>query len=145
MSEHIVIIGAHRVGGPIVKFLKNHAIPFLVMDFNPTIVEEMRNEGIDAIYGDIGDPDILEYLQLEKAKLIICTASDIYDNEILLDECKRRGVKAKVVLRALDKTHAEVLKSMGADYILLPEKVSGDFIVSQLKHHWPDVHFSELE
>ena len=145
LSEHIVIIGAHRVGGPIVKFLKNHAIPFLVMDFNPTIVEEMRNEGIDAIYGDIGDPDILEYLQLEKAKLIICTASDIYDNEILLDECKRRGVKAKVVLRALDKTHAEVLKSMGADYILLPEKVSGDFIVSQLKHHWPDVHFSELE
>ncbi len=48
-----------------------------------------------------------------------------------------------VVLRATDSEHAHALKLMGADYVLLPEKVSGDYIVNQIKHYWPDVKFND--
>lgn len=144
LSGHIVVIGAHRVGGPVVKYLKTSDIPFLVMDFNPHVVEELSKSKVRVIYGDVGDPDVLDYLQLEKAKLIISTATDMSDNEILLDECKRRKVQAKIVVRALDKDHANALKDLGADYVVLPEKVSGDFLVNQLKNYWPDIRFDGL-
>lgn len=143
-ENHVVIIGAHRVGGPVVKFLEKEKIPFLVMDFNPHIVESLREKGIEVVYGDLGDPEILDSLQLEKAKLIVSTARDMSDNEMLLEECKRRNIKAKIVARALDKDHADALKVLGADYVILPEQVSGDFLVNQLKTHWPEIRFSGL-
>lgn len=143
-DDHVVIIGAHRVGAPVVKFLEKERIPFIVMDFNPHIVENLREKGIHVIYGDLGDPEILDSLQLEKAKLIVSTARDMSDNELLLEEIKRRKIRAKVVARALDKEHADALKALGADYVILPEQVSGDYLVSQLKTHWPEIKFSGM-
>lgn len=145
LEDHVVVIGAHRVGGPVVNFLRREKLPFIVMDFNPHIVEQLREKGVAIIYGDLGDSEILDYFYLEKAKLIISTVTDMDDNEILLEECKRRKVKAKIVARALDNAHAEALKALGADYVILPEKVSGHFLVTQLKHSWPNVHFSNLD
>lgn len=144
-DDHVVIIGAHRVGGPVVEFLVKKKIPFIVMDFNPHIVESLRKKGLHVIYGDLGDPEILDNLQLEKAKLILSTARDMSDNEMLLEECKRRKIRAKIVARAFDEDHAKALKALGADYVILPEQVSGDFLVSQLKIHWPQVRFAGLE
>ena len=70
LNEHIIIVGAHRVGGPVVKYLMKAKIPFLVMDFDPYVVRDLREKDINAFYGDIGDPDVLESLHIEKAKLI---------------------------------------------------------------------------
>lgn len=143
LSDHIVVIGAHRVGGPIIKHLKSQKIPFVAMDFNPTIVRELVDKKINAIYGDIGDPEIVDALHIESAKLVICTASDPSDNELLLELVKERNKDIKVVLRATDAEHAHIFKELGADYVILPEKVSGDYIVGQIKSHWPKIHFKE--
>ncbi|KKS17532.1 MAG: sodium/hydrogen exchanger [candidate division WWE3 bacterium GW2011_GWC1_41_7] len=143
LVEHIIVIGAHRVGSPIVRYLHDNQIPFIVMDFNPTIVHNLVEKGVNAVYGDIGDPEIIEFLHLEKAKLVICTASDFSDNELLLNLTKEVNKEATVVLRALDSEYARILKTLGADYVLLPEKVSGDYIVHQIKHYWPNVNFKD--
>lgn len=143
-EDHVVIIGAHRLGGPVIEFLGKEKIPFVVMDFNPHIVDTLRKDGVFVIYGDLGDPEILDSLQLENAKLIISTARDMSDNELLLEECKRRKISAKIVTRALDKEHAKALKALGADYVILPEQVSGDYLVNQLKTHWPNINFARM-
>ncbi len=144
LADHIIIIGGHRVGGPIIKYLQNTDISFVVMDFNPTVVRELSDQGINALYGDIGDPDIFDFLHVDKAKLIICTATDLSDNELLLNYVKEQNSSTKVVLRATDTEHAKILRQLGADYVILPEKVSGDYIVAQLRHTWPDVHFKDI-
>lgn len=135
-KDHVVVIGAHRLGAPVIQYLAKEKIPLLVLDFNPHVIEKLNDKGINAIYGDLGDPEILEHLQLENAKLIISTATDLTDTEILLEECKRRRVRAYKVVRALDHEYVSDLKKLGADFVILPEKVSGDFIVNQIRHHW---------
>jgi len=144
LSEHVIIIGAHRTGGPVVKYLKKEGIPFLVMDFNPHLVKELRDHGINIIYGDIGDPDVIDSLQIEKAKLIISTASSMGDNETLIKECIRRKTKATIIVRAEDKAHGDALKALGADYVISPEKVAGIYLVNQIKKHWSKVRFPDL-
>lgn len=136
LEDHVIIIGAHRVGGPVVRFLKRENIPFIVMDFNPHIVENLREKGIKVIYGDVGDPDVLQYLHLAGAKLIISTATDMTDNEILLEECKKARASAFKVVRAQDNNHAEALKALGADFVILPENVSGEYLVDKVKNQW---------
>ncbi len=145
LENHIVVIGAHRVGEPVINFLKKQKLPFRVVDFNPHTVELLRSQNIDVVFGDISDPEIIDSLGLDKAKLIISTIITMPDNEMLLEECHRRKVQAKIVVRAADAMHAKALKDLGADYVILPETVSSHFLVSQLKTHWPNVHFSGLE
>ncbi len=135
-SDHVIVIGAHRIGGPIVRYLKSEKIPFVVMDFNPHIVEELRNKGINVIYGDVGDVEVLDNLYLQSAKLIISTVADMNDNEVLLEEVKRKHSKAKIITRALDSDHAKALEALGSDYVILPEKVSAEYLVEMLKTKW---------
>lgn len=135
-ENHIILIGAHRTGGPVVTYLKKAQIPFLVMDFNPHLVKELRDEGINVIYGDIGDPEVLDSLSIEKAKLIISTASSMSDNQTLVEECKRRKTKATIMVRSDDKSHGEALLALGADHIISPETVAGVYLVNQIKSHW---------
>ena len=145
LEDHVVIIGANNIGKPIIDFLKKEGIPFLVLDFNPKIIEMLHREEILAIYGDVGDSEVLDNLHLDKAKLVISTASDPDDNMILLTELKRKNSQAKVVLRAEEEDDIENLMKKGADYIILPESVSADFLVNQLEHHWPKIHFGRLK
>lgn len=144
LEDHVVVIGAHRLGRPVIEFLSKNNIPFVVMDFNPHIVEELKKKNYRVLYGDAGDTEMLENLKLENAKLIISTARDMDDNEVLLDECRKKKVRAKIIARAIDSSHAKALKALGADYIISPEQVSGEYLVSQLKSHWPHNNFSGM-
>lgn len=145
MEDHVIIIGAHRVGGPLAEYLKREGVPFIIMDFNPHLVKKLKDEGMNVIYGDIGDPDVLDNLQIEKTKLIISTAPSLNDNEILLSECRRRKTDATIIVRAEDRVHGEALKALGADYIISPERMTGSYLVKQIKDHWPRVSFSGLD
>lgn len=140
-EDHVILIGAHRIGGEIIKFLKAERIPFLVLDFNPKIVQKLVGEKVHVFYGDVGDPEILEFLNMEKSKLIISTAQDLDDNLMLLSELKRRKVPAVVIGRAASVSDAESLYKLGADYVILPEIVTGDFLAQILRDHWPNMHF----
>lgn len=144
LSDHIIIIGAHRVGGKVVDYLNRSKIPFLVMDFNPHLVRSLREKGINVIYGDIGDPDVLDSLQIEKAKLIISTAPSLQDNQLLLSEVRRRNKEVVVVVRTDDENRRLELKELGANYVISPERVSGVYLVHQLKNHWPKASFAGL-
>lgn len=141
LEEHVILVGAHRIGGEIIKFLKRERVPFLVLDFNPAIVQKLAEERVHALYGDVGDPEILEFLNLEKCKLIISTADNIEDNLILLAEVKRRKARAVLLLRATSVTEAQELYKAGADYVMLPEIVTGEFIAQILKDHWPKMSY----
>ena len=141
LQDHVVVVGADKVGGVVVDYLQKQKVPMIVLDFNPHIIHRLREKGVNVIYGDLSDPEIIDLLQLETARLVISTASGIVDNEMLLAGCKEKKTKATIVVRTLDKEHEQILKDMGADYVIQPERVSGDFLVSQLKSHWPDLKF----
>jgi Kef-type K+ transport system membrane component KefB len=133
LQNHVIVIGAHRTGGPVVKYLKKAGIPFVVMDFNPHLVKDLREKGIEVVYGDVGDPEVLDGLNLDLARLVISTATSMGDNLILLEELKRRKSGATIIVRAEDKVQGEELKIMGADYILSPETVASAYLVNKIK------------
>lgn len=142
LSKHVVVIGADRVGKAVIEYLRKANIEMLVLDYNPTTVRRLRDQGYHTLYGDISDPEIIENLQLETAHLIISTASGMRDSLALLDACQIKKVKAQVVVRTVDADQEQTLKEAGADYVIFPERVSGDFLVSKLEDEWPNLHFS---
>lgn len=136
LDGHVIVIGGHRMGGAIVKFLKDEKIPFLVLDFNPKQVENLAGIGVSAIYGDMGDPEVLDSLNLNGARMVISTAQDIEDNLLLLEEVKSKKITGlPLIVRAESVFEAEILYKRGADYVIIPEIVAGDLLTDKLKGH----------
>lgn len=138
LEGHVVVIGAHRVGGEIVKFLKRENRPMIVLDFNPHQVEVMLAQGIPVMYGDASDPEILDMLNLEEAKMIISTAPDLEGNKTLLEDLKIRNINVPVLIRAETIKEAESLYKRGADFVILPEVMAGDLLLDIIRDHIND-------
>ncbi len=135
LTNHVVVIGGHRVGGGIIQFLKKEHIPHIVLDFNPHHVEALLEEKIKAYYGDMRDPEVLDGLNLEEARMIISTAQATDDGLLLLEELKNRKINVPVILRGTTIEDAKLLYKKGADFVIIPEVIAGDLLTEKLKDH----------
>jgi Kef-type K+ transport system membrane component KefB len=141
LENHVVMIGAHRVGGDMVRFLKKENQKMIVLDYNPRQVELLLAEGIPVIYGDMSDPEILDILNLAQAKLIISTAPDLEGNKTLLEDLKLRKIAAPVIVRGETIKEAKSLYKAGADFVIIPDILAGDVVLGMLKNNLEDKSF----
>lgn len=141
LSNHVVVIGAHRIGGEIVKFLKKEKQPLIVLDFNPHQVELLLSLEIPVIFGDLADPEVIDILNLDQAKLIISTARDINDNRLLMEELKTRHLSIPIIVRAETAKEARSLYRFGADYVIIPDILAGEILLDVIKVHLDDKSF----
>ncbi len=141
-KNHIVLVGAHRLGGQIIESLKHQKLPFVILDFNPEVTEKYAKEGLNAICGDITDPMIQELVNLTEAKLVISTVLDIHDNFILAEVAKKPPIRTRLVVAAYDERQAEELYEKGVDYVILPHFIGGLHLSKLFKNGYK---FTELK
>jgi Kef-type K+ transport system membrane component KefB len=100
----------------------------LVIDFNPTVMRELRRRGIKCVYGDIAHADTLRHAGIEHAKLVVSTITDDVlrgtDNMRLLKNVKAHAPKALVVLTTDHIPQALHFYRDGADFVFIPRLYS---------------------
>lgn len=72
-AGRVVIAGYGRVGHTVATLLEANNIPFIAFDTNPSHVERGEQDGRAVYFGDIGDVELLEAAQVDKAALVILT------------------------------------------------------------------------
>lgn len=156
LKDHIVLIGAEQMGWDILKFLKSkekEQDQILVIDFNPAIIKTLKAGGFNTVFGDITDPELLEELELARAKLIVITDVDINDCANFIKFAKSKDYQGPVVASTYWLHDAIRLYEIGADYVVVPETVGGKHISKLLSENWENLgefkktkskHFEEL-
>ncbi len=133
ISQHTVLVGCDRSGTRIVAYFKQLHGKLVVVDFNPDVFERLKSEKVDVIFGDMADSDVVEKAGIGKAKLIITTVRNINDNLALLEYLKKFKSSAKVIMSANTTVEASVLKKEGANRVVVPMALEGEYVVSLLK------------
>lgn len=133
--DHIILLGARRTGFNILKTLTKLKEKIVVIDFNPELVEELANQKIPAIYGDVTDPEILDNLNLVEAKMVISTIPEFADNLALIKKIKATNLKIIIYVTAFNVDEALELYKEGADYVVLPHHISAEQISFLLKEY----------
>ncbi len=133
VKDHVVLVGAHRIGESILTALQQGKENVIVVDFNPDIIEHLKKKGVVHVFGDVSDAEIQERLQLQHAKIIISTVPDIDDNLLLLEGYKRMSGNALFIAIAKSREEAKILYKAGADYVVLPDLIGGIHIAGLLK------------
>ena len=122
-----ILLGYNRIGFSIIKAFSKITKNFLVVDYNPKVVKELQNEGINAIYGDVDDSEFLEDLGICKASVIVSTIPEKESNHLILDVLERNKAKPIVLLTGRQIEDAFELYKAGADYVILPHFLGGEY------------------
>ena len=137
LKDHIVLIGANRMGEGILNALIHKKKKFVIVDFNPDIIDKLKDrkdsfgKQIQTFFGDISDPEIAEEVNVEQASLIISTASDPEDNLLLLKAIKS-AKGPKIIVVAYEKSDAKEFYKEGADYVIMPHIAGGNHLAKIL-------------
>lgn len=128
----VILFGADRVGGTFLKNFKFLKTKMFVIDYNPEIIESLKNQKTPCIYGDVSNLEILKRINFTSAKVVISTIPSLKDNKVLIDFLKDLRSDAAIILTARTSEDAIELYKEGANYVLIPYVKSGEILSSLL-------------
>jgi voltage-gated potassium channel Kch len=132
-SYQILLLGADRIGGIILKNLKDYKDKILIIDYNPEIVKKLKNENYNVIYGDVSEVDFLEELNLKNTKIVISTIPDLNVNLLLLDFLKSKNKEIIFISVASREKEKLELENKGSDFVFIPYYLGGEAISQKIR------------
>ena len=121
LKDHIIVCGYGRVGSWVGKALKEYGIPFVVVEYNQKVVQELKEAGTAVIYGDPTEPEVLEAVGIRGAKAIILAIPDRVVQETLIAYVQTVAPDVKIISRAHRDEDWEKLKTLRVDKVIQPE------------------------
>jgi Kef-type K+ transport system membrane component KefB len=145
-KETVVFLGFFRDASSVLHEFENdgdstEAADFLrkilVIDFNPTVMRELRRRKISCIYGDIAHADTLRHASIENAELVISSITDDIlrgtNNLRMLKNIRASCPTARVVLTSEHIPQALHFYEAGADFVYIPRLHSAPLLAQILK------------
>ncbi|MDA8441787.1 MAG: potassium channel protein [Peptococcaceae bacterium] len=125
LKDHIIICGAGRVGHQVIERMRNENVPFVVVEKDEKIVQQLREEGVLAVDGDATSDALLLDLGIDQARGLITALPDDAQNVFVTLTSKGLNPSLLVVAR-MDRVESESkLRRAGADKVISPAILGG--------------------
>lgn len=134
-SYPIILFGYHRGGHEFLQAFRDMKQRYLVVDYDPEVIEHLDRQGIRNTYGDATDEELLHEISAHKAKLIVSTVSDMSVNRSLLGYLRYHNPSAVFICHADGYDQAADLYRHGATYVMLPHFLGSERIGGFIKKH----------
>ena len=144
IQDHVVICGYGRVGRYIGRALSMSNIPFVVVDYNQNSLRALQGTGVQTVYGDPADKDVLDFAQVDLAKSIIIAIPDRHTQEMVIGNALSLNRRIKIICRTHHEADQARLKSLGVQTIVQPEFEAALTIINKLFNDYgvPDEEIS---
>ncbi len=137
LKDHIVVFGFHKMAPIIMRSLIKKKMKFVIVDHNPEKIRTLSLKGINCICGSIANEDVYEKAGIEKASIVISTINFVDKNKIMLKKLKSTNPKSLAIVAASNASEAVELYSAGADYVIVPDSLSGEKVANYMEHLSP--------
>lgn len=120
--RRIGIIGAGRFGASLAESLAEHGVEILLIDQNREIIQEFSEFVTKAVEGDVTNARTLEDAGFQECDVVVIAIGTNLEGSIMATvNCKELGV-ATVVAKANSDLHGKILKRVGADTVVYPNR-----------------------
>jgi CPA2 family monovalent cation:H+ antiporter-2 len=123
LDDHVIIAGFGRVGSAVARRLDEAAVRFVAIDRDPRLVVQGAAAGLPVYYGDATRPEVMEALQIARARAVIVALDNPKAALQLVALLHYVFPQLTVLARAYDETHAIDLRRAGASTVV-PETVA---------------------
>jgi Kef-type K+ transport system membrane component KefB len=128
-TADIFLLGYARNARSFAEAFQRKNQDFLVVDYDPEKTEHLKDEGIDHVYGDITDPELLADLRVQDGEVVISTIRDFDTNLFLTEYVSRRNPDMVVVVYSENPQEAAQLYENGATYVIMPHFLGGEQVL----------------
>ncbi|WHY97009.1 potassium channel family protein [Peribacillus simplex] len=131
-KRQYAVIGLGRFGTSVAHRLYTAGQEVLGIDVNEERVENAELSVTHAIMADTTEEETLKSIGIRNFDCVIVAIGNDMQSSILTTLLlKELGVE-KVIAKALNKNHGQVLTKVGADWVIYPERDMGERVANQL-------------
>lgn len=132
MKQEFAVIGLGRFGGSICEELSLEGMEVLAIDINEQKINEYKNIASHAVIADSTDESVLKDLGVNNVDQVIVAIGDNIQASILTTVILTDlGVK-RITVKAQNDYHEKILKRIGADHVVHPERDMGKRLAHSL-------------
>jgi len=125
LKKQFAVIGLGRFGGSICRALLEQGMEVLAMDKNEDRVNQFASIATHAVIADTTDENILKNLGIRNFDhVIVAIGEDIQASILTTLMLKEVGVN-HITVKAQNDYHEKVLRKIGADHVVHPERDMG--------------------
>jgi len=132
MKKEFAVIGLGRFGGSIVRELMSQGAQVMAIDHSSERVDEFAAIATQAVIADSTDESVLNSLGIRNFEhVIVAIGEDIQASILTTIILKEIGVQ-QITVKAQNDYHEKVLRKIGADFVVHPERDMGIRIAHNL-------------
>ena len=132
MKKEFVVIGLGRFGGSIVRELTSLGAHVMAIDNSSERVDEFASIATQAVIANSTDESVLTSLGIRNFEhVIVAIGEDIQASILTTIILKELGV-AQITVKAQNDYHEKVLRKIGADVVVHPERDMGIRIANNM-------------
>jgi trk system potassium uptake protein len=131
-DREFAVIGLGRFGSSVALTLYERGFRVMGIDVSREVVQQYADELTHTVALDATDEEALSALDVSSFDTVVVSMAEHFEDSILtVTALKNMGVRY-VVCKALSDRQAEILRKIGADRIILPEKEAGHRLALEL-------------
>ena len=123
----IVLLGYNRIGYDFLEAFRKLKKSFLVVDYDPEVINRLINAGIPNKYGDAGDPEFVDDINLVELKMMVSTIPDYELNASLIRKTRDVNKDCVIIVVSHHINDTYMLYSLGAHYVVMPHFLGGKY------------------
>jgi CPA2 family monovalent cation:H+ antiporter-2 len=120
-TNHVVVCGYGQVGSNVVRLLRDHDCPVVVIDQSEQVIQKLRDDGIPYVYGNAASLHVLAAAGVDRASGIAIALPDPMSTRLCLKRSLELAPDLDAVVRAEQDKDIEMLYQLGAREVVQPE------------------------
>ncbi len=132
MSDHVIVGGYGFAGRELAQALIKCEIPLVIVDLNVENVRKAARETGDAYFGDVTSHEVLEKLEVTRAKELVLLINDPSAAEHAVRVARRLAPDLFILVRTHYLLDIEPLLAAGADEVIAAEREAAVEVTSFL-------------
>ncbi len=129
----LLLFGYHHGGHEFIHTFRQIGKRFLVVDYDPLVIETLEQQQVPHMYGDATDNELLDEIGIDNTKLIISTFSDFEVSQQLVRNIMVRNPLAVIICHANNHDEALKLYELGSTYVMIPHHIGSEKISHFIK------------
>ncbi len=121
LADHVVMIGYGRVGSTIGRALEQAEVPYVVVDLDRTIIEQLQTRGVPTVFGDASRPGILDHSGLKQAKMLIVATPAKSQARTIVQYAKKVNPDVEICVRTHQAADIPYFEELGIQRIVMGE------------------------
>ncbi|MEM6646438.1 MAG: potassium channel protein [Bacteroidota bacterium] len=142
LSDHFIVCGHGRVGMRIAADLRARDVPFIVIDRDGDVIEELRMNGVMALEGDAQEEETLLEAHIDRAKGVILTLPEDSANVFASLVARECNPEVFILARTNDHRNRRKMLHAGANKVVSPVEIGADRMTQVILRPHVD-HFME--